>query len=130
MKIHNYNNDKGIAIFVTLMLLFLLSLIAAAALLTAYNYSVICEGQIKRQKALASAEAGVHYVCYQLRTNETYFVSAYKRVPPDTTTAYTFPAPVMNGITSLKVWVEDLDPPVPGKYIIKSEATYPKAEAP
>jgi len=117
------NHNKGIAIFITLMLLFLLSLVAIAVLLTAYNYSSICEGQIKRLKTITSAEAGINYVYHQLRTNEAAFVSAYKGpVPPGT--AYTFPSPVINGITSLEVWVEDLDPPIAGKYIIKSKATY------
>ncbi|MCX5693201.1 MAG: hypothetical protein NTX47_05930 [Candidatus Omnitrophica bacterium] len=117
-------NNKGIAIFVTIALLFLLSLAAIAVLLTAYNYNNICEGQIRRIKAITSAEAGINYVYHQLRTNEAAFVNAYK-VPPGT--AYAFPSPVINGITNLEVWVEDRDPPIAGTYIIKSRATYQKS---
>jgi Tfp pilus assembly protein PilX len=120
--IKNFNN-KGIAIFITLSLLLLLSLLVIAVLLTAYNYNKICEGQIKRLKAITSVEAGVNYAYYQLRANEAAFVSDHK-VPPGT--AYTFPIsdPVVNGLTKIEVWVEDLNPPIAGKYIVKSKATY------
>ena len=122
-------NNKGIAIFISLALLFLLSAAAIAVLLTAYNYNNICEGQIRRIKAITSAEAGVNYAYYQLRTNEAAFVSDHK-VPPGT--AYTFPIsdPVMNGIANLEVWVEDRNPPIAGTYIIKSKATYQKSSVP
>ncbi len=122
IMIKNFNN-KGVAIFITLMLLFLLSLLAIAVLLTAYNYNNICEGQIRRIKAITSAEAGVNYVYYQLRTNNAAFT-------------YTFPLadPVKNGITSLEVWAEEvkdgLGLPIPGKYIVKSKATYQKSSMP
>ena len=70
MKKYNYNN-KGVAIFITIALLFLLSVAAIGVLLTAYNYNNICEGQIRRMKAITSAEAGVNYAYYQLRNNAT-----------------------------------------------------------
>jgi hypothetical protein len=120
--IKNFNN-KGMAIFITLALLFLLSLLAIAVLLTAYNYNYICEGQIKRLKATISAEAGINYVYYQLRVNEAAFLGDHK-VPPGT--AHTFPIsdPVVNGLTKIEVWVEDLNPPITGKYIAKSKVSY------
>ena len=51
--------NKGIAIFIALMLLFLLSLAAIAVLLTAYNYNNVCEGQTRRLKAMSSAESAI-----------------------------------------------------------------------
>jgi len=133
MKRHN----KGIAIFITLMILFLLSLVVIAVLLTGYNYSNISEGQIKRLKAITSAEAGVYYAYNQLMNEDPasptrFSVEHNGAAAPDGTppaNAYTFliSDPVMNGITSLKVWVEDKIPFVAGEYIIKSKATYPKS---
>ncbi|MDO8602946.1 MAG: hypothetical protein Q7O04_03740 [Candidatus Omnitrophota bacterium] len=64
MKTHN---NKGIAIFITLALLFLLSLIVTAVLLTAYNYANISAGQINRLKALKLAESGVNYAYWKIR---------------------------------------------------------------
>jgi hypothetical protein len=122
-------NNKGIAIFISLMLLFLLSAAIIAVLLTAYNYNSICEGQISRLKAITSAEAGINYAYYQLRTNEATFVSDHK-VPPGAVYAFPVSDPVMSGITNLEFWVEDLNPPIAGKYIIKSKATYRKSSMP
>jgi len=125
MRIHNYSNEKGVAIFITLMLLFLLSLAIAGVLLTAYNYNNICEAQIRRQKALASAEAGIHYACYQLRNNAvTNFYPNCKDVANADTSLSG-----LNGFSDIKVWVEDFNPPVSGKYIIRTKVTYPKAQS-
>ncbi|MDP2921614.1 MAG: hypothetical protein Q8O12_04540 [Candidatus Omnitrophota bacterium] len=111
------DNNKGVAIFITLMLLFLLSLIAVTALLTAYNYNNICEAQIRRQKALVSAEAGIHYAFYKLRTDLGNFDDYNSEVD-----SYSFSP--NSGIT-VKVWVTG---PVSGRYTVKSKATYSKAQ--
>ncbi len=121
----NYNN-KGIAIFVTLAFLFLLSLITIAVLSTAYNYNNICEGQTRRLKAITSAEAGINYAYYQLRTNAT---TNFYPIHKDIGNA-DISLSGMNGITSLEVWVEDRDPPIAGTYIVKSKATYQKSSVP
>ena len=112
-------NKKGIAIFVTLMLLFLLSLITVAVLLTAYNYNNICESQTRRLKAMVSAESGINYAYYQLRNDATTNFS---------TTYYseaTAAEITLNGITA-KVWATG---PVSGKYTVRSKVTYAKTQA-
>jgi Tfp pilus assembly protein PilX len=115
------NNNKGIAIFVSLALLFLLSAAAIAVLLTAYNYNSICEGQIKRMKAIASAEAGVNYAYYQLRTDAAAFVSEHNSEAAADTIV-----PGSNGI-SVKVWATG---PILGRYTVNSKASYLKVSAP
>ena len=117
MKKPIYNSNKGVAIFITLMLLFLLSLLAAAVLLTAYNYNNICEGQIRRLKAIASAESGINYAYYQLRTDASAFVASYDENNP-------CPVSINSGIT-VGVWATG---PVSGRYTIKSKATYSKTQ--
>jgi hypothetical protein len=114
-------NNKGIAIFISLMLLFLLSAAVIAVLLTAYNYNSICEGQIKRIKAINSAEAGVNYTYYQLRTDAATFVNDHN----SELTADTI-VPGSNGI-SVKVWATG---PVSGRYTVSSKAEYQKVSAP
>ena len=111
MKSHN---NKGIAIFVTIMLLFLLSLITIAVLLTAYNYNNICEGQTRRLKAMVSAESGIHHAYREIRTDIVNFTADhYSELTADPI----FPG---NGMT-VKVWVTG---PVSGIYTIKSKVTY------
>ena len=104
--IKNFNN-KGVAIFITLALLFLLSLLASAVLLTAYNYTNICEGQIRRMKAMTSAEAGVNYAYWYLRDNTSYGGG-------------TLPLITLNG-TPVTITISA---PVSGRYTIQSKATY------
>lgn len=111
-------NNKGVAIFVSLALLFLLSATAIAVLLTAYNYNIICEGQIRRLKAITSAEAGINYAYYQLRTDASAFVGAYNESSP-------CPISLNSGVTA-GVWATG---PVSGRYTIKSKATYQKSSA-
>lgn len=113
MKIHNYSNDKGIAIFVTLMLLFLLSLAAIAVLLTAYNYNNICEAQIKRVKAINLAESGINYAYWKLRTDPASIITLPG--PTDTTI----------GISGTNVVITiTVDPNPSGQYIISSRVDY------
>jgi Tfp pilus assembly protein PilX len=112
-------NNKGIAIFISLALLFMLSAAVIAVLLTAYNYNSICEGQIKRIKAINSAEAGINYAYYQLRTNPSAFVAAYSEISP-------YSISLNNGIV-VGVWATG---PVSGRYTIGSKAVYPKVSPP
>ena len=104
-------NNKGIAIFITLVLLFLLSLVAIAVLLTAYNYSSICEGQIKRLKAITSAEAGISYAYWKLRVDPSSIITS----PGPTTTTI--------GISGTNVDIT-VTGPVSGRYTISSKVTY------
>ena len=118
------NNNKGVAIFITLMLLFLLSLTAIAVLLGGYNYNNICEGQIRRIKAITSAEAGIAYAYYQIRNDsDTHFTVDHK----DFGNAATIT--IGNGL-SVQVWVEDQNPPVTGKYVVKARSEYQKTTIP
>ncbi len=111
-------NNNGIAIFMTLMFLLLLSLVVIAVLLTAYNYDNICEGQISRIKAINSAEAGINYAYWQFRTDPTNFTNDhFSEATADTI------SPGSNGMT-VKVWAEG---PVSGRYTVRSKVTYNKA---
>jgi Tfp pilus assembly protein PilX len=65
MIFKNYN--RGVALFIALALLFLLSIGAIAVLLTAYNYTCVTENQIKRLQAISLAEAGINYAYWKIR---------------------------------------------------------------
>jgi len=111
-------NNKGVAIFITLMLLFLLSLIAISTLLTAYNYNNICEAQASRLRALALAESGVHYAYWKIRIGED-----------DDGNPISYPCALHPGIPipagwSIQVDITDDDP-----HEIQSKVTYRKSEA-
>lgn len=111
-------NNKGIAIFISLALLFLLSATAIATLLAAYNYNSICEGQIRRIKAITSAEAGINYVYWKLgpKTDDASYAATHTgEINHDTIT--------IDG-NSVNVWVEG---PVSARYTIKSKAAYQKS---
>ena len=62
--------NKGVALFISVALLFLLSAGAAITLLTAYNYANISENQINRERAIAFAESGIHYAYWKIRIGE------------------------------------------------------------
>ncbi len=117
--INNFNN-KGIALFISIALLFLLSVAAIAVLRTAYNYNYVCENEIKRVKAITSAESGINYAFYKLKNNATtkFYPNRLGIDNADISLSG------MNGLSSVQVWLEDYDPPVSGKYIIKSKAAY------
>lgn len=100
--------NKGIALFITIALLFLLSLGAIVVLLTAYNYANISENQIKRLKALSAAEAGINYAYWKLRKDPVYTGSTIT---------------VGSGIDSVSV-VITITGPVSGVYTIKSSVVY------
>ncbi|MDP2910739.1 MAG: hypothetical protein Q8N76_00125 [Candidatus Omnitrophota bacterium] len=111
--------NKGIAIFIALMLLFLLSLAAIAVLLTAYNYNNICEGQTRRLKAMSSAESGINYVYWKLRTDPTSVITS----PGPTTTNLS-----INGSNDVAVTITG--PDSNGRYTIQSKGTYLKTQVP
>ena len=117
--------NKGIALFVTLALLLLLSMAVAVFLITSYNSANINEALYRRQRALTVAEAGLHYAFYQLRLDSTY-------------TGHTFPAgslimldlmPDMPAGTgwSLIITVTPSVLPEPGDSVVRAKVTYPKA---
>lgn len=70
--------NKGIALFMALALLFLLSVGVAVVLLTAYNHANVTENLTRRIKALMLAEAGVHYAAWQLRNDESYIGEVFE----------------------------------------------------
>lgn len=67
---NNKHNNKGIALFISLSLLFLLSIGAIVVLLTAYNYANITENQIKRSRAITLAESGINYAYWKIRIGQ------------------------------------------------------------
>ncbi|MFA5388256.1 MAG: hypothetical protein WC312_00695 [Candidatus Omnitrophota bacterium] len=109
----NIYNNKGVAIFISLALLFLLSAAAIAVLLTTYNYNSICEGQIKRLKAMVSAEAGINY--------------AYWKLGPNTDEPGYSGSTITVGGTDVVITISG---PVSGRYTITSKAEYQKISAP
>ncbi len=68
----NSLRNRGIALFISIALLFLLSVGTIVVLLIAYNYTLITERQIKRLRALTLAEAGINHAYWQLRTDPSY----------------------------------------------------------
>lgn len=69
---HNLHNSKGVALFITLALMFLISALVITVLLTIYNYTYITDTQIKRLKALTLVEAGINRAYFALRINPAY----------------------------------------------------------
>jgi len=108
------NSKRGVALFITLMILFLLSIVTVVVLLTAYNYANVTENQIKRMRAITLAEAGIHYAYFKLRTDYDNYSSTY--------TSYET-AQVINPDTSgynVRIWIE----PDAGRDAIKSKVEY------
>lgn len=107
------NNNKGIALFISLALLFLLAVLLIAVLLTAYNYASITEAQIKRLRAITLAEAGINYAYWKLRTDSSYPSTYTSEAGADSIT------PDSSGL-SVKIWIPSTSP----RYTIKSKVTY------
>ena len=63
-------NNKGIAFFVSLALVLLLSMAAFVFLVSAYNSSNINESLARRARAITIAEAGINYAFWKIRINE------------------------------------------------------------
>ena len=107
MNIRNrFSNNKGIALFISMGLLFLLSVGAVAVLLTAYNYTNVNENHIKRLRAIIVAEAGIHHAFWRVRNDPSYTGETIRPDPngPD----------VVITVTG----------PVSGRYTIQSRAAY------
>jgi len=117
--IMKYNN-KGIALFISLALLLLLSVGAVVVLVVAYNYSIITENHIKRTQALSAAESGVHYAYWKIRigkddsNNDVDFGDGTKHT-------LTPPITLPTGWT-IQVDVQDIG--ITGRKTIDSKITY------
>lgn len=109
-------HNKGIAIFITLMFLFLLSLIAIAVLLTAYNYNNICEGQISRLKAIKLTEAGVNYAYWKIRIGKD-----------DLGNDIVYPCILQPPIAVPAGWAFQVTVTNDNPHTIQSKVTYPKS---
>ncbi len=115
-------NKKGIALFVVISIMFLLSIGSAVILLTAYNYANLTENQIRRSRAMVLAEAGINYAYWKIRIGED-----------DTGAPITYPCTLTPPISlpSIAGWViqvdVDWDPDLPSRLKIDSTVTYPKA---
>lgn len=107
------NNNKGIALFISLALLFLLAVVLIAVLLTAYNYASITEAQIKRLRAITLAEAGINWAYWKFRDPSD---PSHYSVCPVTDTIN----PDSSGL-NVQITVTG---PSSGRYTIKSKVTY------
>jgi Tfp pilus assembly protein PilX len=109
-------NNKGMAVFISLTLLFLLSLGTIVILLTAYNYTNITENQIKRLSALTLAESGIHYAYWKIRIAKD-----------DAGNDITYPCTLTPSIsvpTGLELRVSIEEDPSTGQKTINSRVTY------
>lgn len=106
MGTRNKFTNKGIALFIAMALLLLLSVGAIVVLLTAYNYTNISENQIKRVQAITAAEAGIHRAYWSLRNDPLYTGETIKPDPNGPNVTITVTGPVS------------------GRYTIRSRATY------
>lgn len=116
--------NKGIALFIALALLFLLSVGVTVVLLTAYNHANVTENLTRRMKAIMLAEAGIYYATWKLKNNESY-----------TGESFSAGSGVLSDIPSGTGWsmVITVDaysyPAYTGKRI-RSKVDYPKAAVP
>lgn len=113
MHTEKNSHKKGVALFIALALLFLLSVTAAVVLLSAYNHANISENQIKRLKAISSAEAGINYAYWKMRTDPDYPSTHTDELTADVI------SPGANG-HDVKIWIES----VSGRNAIRSKVTY------
>ncbi|NQT74908.1 MAG: hypothetical protein HQ566_00120 [Candidatus Omnitrophica bacterium] len=107
------NSKRGVALFITLMILFLLSIVTVVVLLTAYNYANVTENQIKRMRAITLAEAGIHYAYFKLRTDPAYSTTYIDEASADTIN------PDESGYNVL-IWIDSSS----GRDAIKSKVVY------
>ena len=70
MNMLSKNSKKGVALFIALALMFLLSICAVVTLLTAYNYANISENQINRSRAMNISESGINYAYWKIRVKQ------------------------------------------------------------
>ena len=126
----NIYSNKGIALFISLALMFLLSIGAVIVLLTAYNYANVSEDQVKRLRAISLAEAGINYAYYQLspRGPDPQFIVNHRPRDvgdpplPDPPDRNKIPKPDPDGPDVYIIVTPDT--PGPGTYEIQSTVTY------
>ena len=104
-------NNRGMALFASLTVMFLLSVTIIVILLTAYNYVTVSETGIKRLNAIALAESGIHYAYWKIRINDAAFLVA-------ATSGEGYE------IAELKVTIKLTGWPLPAPYTIKSTVSY------
>jgi len=66
----NIRENKGMALFIALTLMFLLAIGVIVVLLTAFDYANITENQIRRAQAFAIAESGINYAYWKIRIDQ------------------------------------------------------------
>jgi type II secretory pathway component PulK len=107
---------KGVALFIAVALLFLLSVTIAVVLLSAYNYANISEKQIQRSRAIKMAEAGISYAYWKIRIGQD-----------DYGDPIVYPCVLTPPITLPLGWsirVDVSDDPSTGKKTINSSVSY------
>ena len=114
--------NKGIALFVTLALLLLLSMAVAVFLITSYNSANINESLYRRERALVVAEAGLNYAYWKIRIDRDDAGGPMSDYFPGTCTL-TPPISIPTGWT-LQVDVEDTGT---GRKTVSSTVNYPKS---
>jgi len=115
-------NNRGLAFFISLTLLLLLSMGITVFLLTSYNSANINEALVRRSKAITIAEAGINYAYWKIRINEDDDGDPMSDSFPGTCTL-TPPISVPTG-WSVDVAVEDTGS---SPKTIRSRVVYPKA---
>ena len=123
----NTFRNKGIAFFIALDLLILLSIGAAVFLLNTYRHVNINEAISNRTRAILIAESGIAYAYWKIRINEddespANPMSSYFPVP-GTCTLSNMPISLPNADWSIEVNVTDDGT----KKTIDSIVTYPKS---
>ncbi len=72
MQNKGVTKNNGVALFIVIALLFLLSIGGAVILILAYNYTYTTKKQAERIKAFYLAEAGIWHAFYELRRDSSY----------------------------------------------------------
>lgn len=112
-------SNKGVAFFISLALLLLLSIGAATFYIIAYNYANISEGLSRGLRAITLAESGINYAYWKIRIGED-----------DNNNPLTFPTtltPPISIPTGWTIQVDITEDAVTGRKTIRSTVNYPKA---
>ena len=127
MKMIGKGNSRGVAFFITLALLLILSMAALVFLLTSYNSANVNEALYRRERALVVAEAGLNHALYQLREDPVYAGETFLAgsgvmldLMPDV------PAGSRSDWWKLTITVTPSEADDPGDYVVKSKVDYPK----
>lgn len=122
-------NNKGIALFVGIALVLLLSMTALAFLISAYNSGNINESLARRARAITVAEAGINYAFWKIRINEDDTgspMSDYFPVPGECILEPPISVPAGWDV-EVNVQYPDSGSPYPGSKTVRSTVTYPKS---